>query len=109
MSWINPNLAKPSAKVSTKPIIRDMVKSVRVDPMSGYPPSQRTHGRCEIIQLENHEKMSDRMAAAFFMLRVELEACGVKQINEPEIFPIDTRQCLVLMTGWIPEIIVLNP
>lgn len=116
MSWINPELSSLSKPdVCQKPIVRDRAANVRVDPQSGYPMGQRTHGLCEVIQLADGEKLSDRMGLAFFNLRADLEdwtrenCPGAKmRINEPEIFPIDTRQCLVLMTGWIPETIILS-
>ena len=122
MSWISPDYKKRQERKAlekvthdAKPVIRERVRSVDVDPKSGYPPSQCTHGFVEIIQLRGDELMRERMALSFFHLKCDLEDWtkhhhpgASLNINAPEVFPVDMKQCLVLVTGWISETIILT-
>lgn len=92
---------------SEKPIVRKRIRSVHIEPKSGYPPSLRTWGIVEVIQVKPPLKMAERLAAAFLLCKDHLKKQGVVT-NAPEIFPVNDRECLVLVTGWKPETIVLN-
>jgi hypothetical protein len=119
MSWINPEWKKKRAlgavTDTVQPVVRKCIRSVSLDPKSEYSPSRCTHGFVEVIQLREGEKLSERMALAFFNLKCDLEDWtryhhpgATMQINPPEVFPVDKNQCLVLVTGWLPEKIILR-
>jgi hypothetical protein len=89
------------------PIVRPMIKSLRENPESGYNPSARTHGFVQELVAHDGERLAAKMGAAFFELKNALKKQGCK-VNAPEIFPVNEKSCLVLVTGWIPESIVLK-
>jgi hypothetical protein len=94
---------------ASKPIVRRRVKSIRAKVKSGYSRSLRTWGFEMAIQLEEGERMAKAMAEAFVGLKMGLkEAVPGIIFNAPEIFPVDQRQCIVLVTGWRSEIIMLS-
>lgn len=125
MSWINPEYLKRqetkalnSIISDSKPIVRPCIRSldVKICPKdSCYPRSQCTHGFAENVAVEKGEKLSEKMALAMFNLKCDLEDWvrenhprATVHINSPEIFPVDKSRCIVLVTGWIPETIILQ-
>lgn len=90
-----------------KPVVRPMIKSLRDDPQSGYNPSRRTHGFIQEIVAHDGQRLAAKMGAAFFELKNALKKQGCT-VNPPEVFPVNEKSGLVLVTGWIPETIVLR-
>lgn len=90
-----------------RPVVRPMIKSLREAPESGYNQSARTHGLIQEIVAHDGQRLAAKMGAAFFEMKGRLKAEGCA-VNPPEIFPVNDRSCLVLVTGWIPETIVLK-
>lgn len=89
------------------PIVRERIKSLRAEPKSGYPPSHRTWGLIQELVARDDQRLAAKMGAAFFELKNALLKKGCR-VNPPEIFPVNDHSCLVMVTGWIPETIVLG-
>lgn len=53
--------------------------------------------------------MAAKLAACFGGVKAKLnnEVPGIL-FNPPEIFPVNSRQCVVLITGWKPETILVS-
>lgn len=92
-----------------KPIVRRPVKSIDAKVKSEYRRSLRTWGFSSQVQVNKGERMSAKLAACFggVKAKLNLEVPGI-QFNPPEIFPVNRYQCIVLITGWKSEIIILR-
>lgn len=92
-----------------KAIARPSVTSIKAKVRSRYSQSLRTFGYRSDIQLLKGERMRDRIAIAVSGIKVLLEnqVPGI-QINAPELFPISHDQCILLITGWKPETILIS-
>lgn len=91
----------------SKPVVHPLIKSLKDKPVSTYNPSARTHGFVQELVARNDERLAAKMGAAFFELKNALLKQGCK-VNPPEVFPVNDHSCIVLVTGWIPETIVLK-
>lgn len=91
------------------PIVRKRIRSIEVNVRSEYSKSLVRWGYLSQIQLNRGERMRDKMTACFAGVKAKLasEIPGIK-FNAPEIFPVDQRQCVVLITGWKPETILIS-
>jgi len=96
-----------SEKPEEKPIVRDRLKSLRDEPKSGYPPSQCQWGLIQELVARDDQRLAAKIGAAFYELKNILLKKGCK-VNPPEVFPVNERSCLVLVTGWTPETIVIE-
>lgn len=92
-----------------KPVVRRNVRSIDANVKTGYSPSLARWGYRSQVQLEPGEPMRKKLAACFAGVKTKLaqEVPGIL-FNPPEIFPIDTKRCIVLITGWKPESIMLQ-
>lgn len=90
-------------------IVRQGVRSLNAKVRTGYSPSLARWGYKSEVVLEHEEPMRVKLAACFAGVKSKL-AQDVPGIifNAPEIFPINTKQCIVLITGWKQETIVLK-
>lgn len=92
-----------------KAIVRRSIPRISAKIRSGYSESLRKFGYRSEIQLLKGERMRDRIAVAVSGTKALLEKQipGI-QINAPELFPISHDQCVLLITGWKPETILVS-
>lgn len=91
------------------PVIRTRVKTINSEVRSSYSKSLRRWGFVSQVQLEGGERMRNKLAACFAGVKSKLaqEVPGII-FNPPEVFPVNQKQCVVLITGWKSEIIMLQ-
>ncbi len=93
------------------PQIRKTISSVDrwKDCKSSYPKSRRTWGYVSQVMIGPKERMREKMAACFAGVKAKLEQDVPGIIfNAPEVFPVNHNACVVLITGWKLETLVLN-
>lgn len=94
-----------------QPIIRRRLKNIHQwkTVKSGHSKSLTRWGYASTVTLEKGERMRDKMAACFAGVKSKLnqDIPGII-FNAPEVFPVNHAQCVVLITGWKPEMIMLN-
>lgn len=93
----------------SKSIIRERVSSINAKVESSYRLSLRRWGLKSEVRLEKGERMAQKLACCFAGVKAKLnqEVPGI-QFNPPEVFPVNKNECVVLITGWKPEIIILR-
>lgn len=91
------------------PIVRRRVPGPHAKVETGYSSSVARWGFESLVQLEKGERMRAKLAACFAGVKSKLnqEIPGIV-FNAPEVFPIDQKRCIVLITGWKPETILLS-
>lgn len=95
--------------LADRPIIRNKVRSIDAKVRSGYPKSLRRWGYSSQVQIEGREPMRSKLASCFVAVKkkLEMDVPGII-FNAPEIFPINHQQCIVLITGWKLETILVS-
>lgn len=93
------------------PVIRRRLKSIEKwrEAKTCYSPSLARWGFSSQVQLEKGERMRAKLAACFAGVKSKLaqEVPGII-FNPPEVFPVNQKQCVVLITGWKPETILVS-
>jgi hypothetical protein len=77
--------------------------------VSEHDPLRTTHGLEQVVTLVKGKKMADMLAESSAWLQSQLFSNWRNiEINVPEVFPVDSARCVILVTGYVPEIIALS-